>query len=99
MIEFPDYVQRVCQEDEENNCMLEYEFKVNIYILSSQQLKKGHFYLSVQELQTGPEFPCEVARLSYNTNCNRFKNVYPCEDARLVIQRLIVFILQMTTLE
>ena len=79
MIQFPDYVQRMCQEDEDNNCMLAYEFKVGVHHHNS---KKCSSFVSMQDLQSVPTFTYNVARLSHNTKHNRFKNVYPCEDDR-----------------
>ena len=49
MIQFPDYVQRMCQEDEDNNCMLAYEFKVGVHHHNS---KKAH-----------PLSPCRIYKM------------------------------------
>ena len=84
MIHFPDYVQKMCQEDEDNNCKLLYEYRVSIhchYNMNSYNIYSS-FFIFMQELQNVPKFSCDVARLSQNTKHNRFKNVYPCEDDR-----------------
>ena len=31
VIHFPDYVQKMCQEDEDNNCKLLYEYRVSMH--------------------------------------------------------------------
>ena len=77
--EFPDYVQQMIEDCEENESKLANEYHVSVVFVNIP----WHINISSsQQLQHMTTAPYTVASLSHNVEFNRFRNIYPCKKTR-----------------